>query len=108
MTPLQSRLYRFLLGRRLDDVQPSISEMAGHLDGSSRSSVHRMLLALQADDRVEKLAGAERCWRAIAHNPLAAIEDEDLVAELRRRGWAVLASRWNHSPAVGKSERMTL
>jgi SOS-response transcriptional repressor LexA len=86
MTPDQARLYDILLPHRDNDVQPSIRELADAMR-TTPSNIHRMLEALLAEGRVERLPGHIRCWRAIAKDPFAGFSDKDLASELSRRGY---------------------
>lgn len=87
MTPQQDKLFKFLLERVGDDVQPSIQEMADHLGVRGRASVHRLLQQLRDLGRVEKLPQAERCWRAVPVNPLKGYSLQQLEDELIGRGY---------------------
>jgi SOS-response transcriptional repressor LexA len=93
VTPQQKQLLDYLRTFGADDVQPSISEMSAHLGLTGRSSVHRMLQLLKAEGLVEKLAGGERCWRAVPVDPFKGQSDQALADELRRRGYTVTASK---------------
>ena len=86
MTGDQSRLYQHLLKHRGNDVQPSIRELADAMS-TTASNIHRMLEALLAEGRVERLPGHIRCWRAVPQDRFGGFSDKDLAAELSRRGY---------------------
>jgi predicted transcriptional regulator len=71
MTPLQAKVYRWMLERKNELVQPTMNEMAAALGLASRSSVHRVLADLVALGFVERIhrKNGSRAYRAIGKQP---------------------------------------
>jgi repressor LexA len=86
MTPMQHKLYSYLLARIDDPVGPSFSQMTEALGLKSKSGVHRLLRSLEEQGKITRTVNRANSVRAVRPNPLNGVPTPSLIAELRRRG----------------------
>ncbi len=86
MTPVQAKLYAYLVERIDEPVAPSFDEMRIFLGVASKSSVMRVVRVLEAQDRIYRVPGGSRTIRARRPNPCDGVPSSVLLAELKRRG----------------------
>lgn len=86
MTPMQSRLFQYLLDRIDEPVGPSFDEMAAATGLRSKAGVARLLDALDEQGRITRVPRRDRSVRAVRRNVFDGVTTAALVDELKRRG----------------------
>lgn len=92
LTPKQSQLFRYLESYMSGpgSVAPSFDEMASAIGLVSKSSVHRLICALEDRGYIRRIPNRNRAIEIIRDNDrvphaLALASDEQLLAEIDRR-----------------------
>ncbi len=90
LTPKQSQLFRYLEGYMSGpgSVAPTFAEMGAAVGLTSKSAVHRLLLALEERGYVQRVRNRARAIEIIRSDPTHALRlasDEQLMAEVARR-----------------------
>lgn len=80
---LLAYLRSYLQGSR--GKAPSFDEMQADLGLASKSSVHRLLTALEDRGHIRRLRNQARAIELVEHSDLSAVPVRALLAELRRR-----------------------
>lgn len=89
LTVKQADLLSFIRAEAAEGRTPSYIEMQEHMGLSSTSGVHRLMLALKERGYVEQPYHRARSVIALDRKPrpLADSETNELIAELKRRGF---------------------
>lgn len=89
LTRKQAELLDFIIGRiDADGIAPSFEEMKEALGLSSKSGVHRLIDALVERGHIRRIPNRARSIELCSD--LQGWEDRALIAELSRRGYAVM------------------
>jgi len=86
MTPVQAKLYQYLVERIDDPVGPTFEEMVVAAGITSKGGVFRLLNALEEQGRITRTRRRERSVRAVLRNSLDGVSSAAMIAELKRRG----------------------
>lgn len=86
MTPVQNKLYQYLLERIDNPISPTFAEIAVHMGHGSKSTVSRVIDDLIDQGLVEKRVGKARSLRALRISTLDGVTTQAMIAELKRRG----------------------
>lgn len=86
MTPMQNRLYQYLLDRIDEPVGPSYDDMASAMGLRSKAGVARLLDALAEQGLITRIPRRDRSTRARRRNVLDGVSSETMIDELKRRG----------------------
>jgi SOS-response transcriptional repressor LexA len=86
MTPVQAKLYQYLVDRIDNPVGPTFEEMMVAADQQSKSGVARLLRALEEQGRITRTRLRERSVRAILRNSFDGVSSVAMIDELKRRG----------------------
>jgi len=86
MTPVQAKLFQYLVDRIENPVGPTFEEMMVAADQQSKAGVARLLSALEEQGRITRTRRRERSVRAILRNNLDGVSSAAMIDELKRRG----------------------
>jgi repressor LexA len=86
MTPMQHKLYSYLLERVDNPVGPSFSQMTAAMGLKSKSGVHRLLQALEEQGKITRSVNRANSVRAVRPDVLHGVPTAALIGELKRRG----------------------
>ena len=95
LTHKQAELLRFIKAHleANDGVAPSFDEMKAALNLVSKSGIHRLLTALEDRGYIYRPFAKARAITVFKESPLADFTADELIAELRLRGIAVVPER---------------
>lgn len=87
MTPRQAELLRYIAVHiECSGHSPSYDELREALALRGKSTIHRMVLALEAQGKIRRTVRRRRSIEIAPQHPLDGVPSSELRAELARRG----------------------
>ncbi|TCM21508.1 LexA DNA binding domain-containing protein [Novosphingobium sp. PhB165] len=107
LTAQQSRLLTYLKSNLASagGIAPSYDEMAVAVGCAGKSSAYRLVMALEERGFIRRVPHRARAIELVDIGPLNGVPTEALVAELARRGVAVLQPNHEVAQALGADRR---